>query len=137
MREAYPAIVTQAKRCGAQIFFVDESTVRSDYHSGTTRAPVGQTPVVDVTGARFKVNPISAVSPRGQLRFMCFEGSFKIAVYVEFVRRLMLNAEPPVFLIADGHPVHRCKGIRQLAAESDGRLCLFFLPAYSPDFGSG
>ncbi|MEX3973745.1 hypothetical protein [Paraburkholderia caribensis] len=28
-------------------------------------------------------------------------------MYVEFVRRLMLNAEAPVFLIGDGHPVHR------------------------------
>jgi transposase len=64
---------------------------------------------------------------------MCFEGSFKIPVYVEFVRRLVLNIDAPVFLIADGHLVHRCKAIRQLAAESDGRLCLFFLPAYSPD----
>jgi hypothetical protein len=63
----------------------------------------------------------------------CFAGSFKIAVYVDFVRRLMLNADAPVFLIADGHPVHRCKAIRELAAESDGRLCLFFLPAYAPD----
>ncbi|MGF6812692.1 hypothetical protein OKW30_007909 [Paraburkholderia sp. Clong3] len=133
MRDEYPAIVGQAKRCGAQIFFVDESTVRSDYHSGTTWAPVGQTPVVEVTGARFKVNLISAISPRGQFRFMCFEGSFKISVYVDFVKRLMLTADAPVFLIADGHPVHRCKAIRQLAAESNGRLCLFFLPAYSPD----
>jgi hypothetical protein len=36
--------------------------------------------VVETTGARFKVNLISAISPRGQLRFMCFEGSFKIPV---------------------------------------------------------
>ncbi|MBK5053753.1 transposase [Burkholderia sp. R-70199] len=64
---------------------------------------------------------------------MCFEGSFQIPVYVDFVRRLILNADAPVFLIADGHPVHRCKAIRKLAAESDDRLCLFFLPAYSPD----
>lgn len=126
MRDQYPAIVRQAKRSGAQIFFIDESTVRSDYHSGTTWAPIGQTPVVETTGARFKANLISAISPRGQLRFMCFEGSFKIPVYVEFVRRLVLNADAPVFLIADGHPVHRCKAIRQLAAESEGRLCLFF-----------
>jgi hypothetical protein len=47
MQEQYPAIVKQAKCCGAQIFFIDESTVRSDYHSGTTWAPIGQTPVVE------------------------------------------------------------------------------------------
>ncbi|MBC8642978.1 winged helix-turn-helix domain-containing protein [Caballeronia sp. EK] len=97
MRKEYPAIFGQGKRWGAQLFFVDESTVRSDYHSGTTWAPVGKTPVVQVTCARFKANLISAVSPRGQLRFMCFVGSFKITVYVEFVRRLMLNADTPSF----------------------------------------
>ncbi|MDH6152561.1 MULTISPECIES: transposase [Paraburkholderia] len=79
------------------------------------------------------MNLISAISPRGQLRFMYFEGSFTIPVYVDFVKRLMLTANASVFLIADRHPVHRCKAIRQVAAESNGRLCLFFLPAYSPD----
>ncbi len=58
MRDQYPAIVRQAKRSGAQIFFIDESTVRSDYHSGTTWAPI-----VETTGARFKVNLISAFGP--------------------------------------------------------------------------
>jgi hypothetical protein len=112
------------------VFFVDESTVPSDYHSGTTWAPVGQTPVVETTGGSLQSEPHMAISPRcGQLRFMCFEGSFKIPVYVDFVRRLILDANSPVFLIADGHPVHRCKAIRKLAAESDDRLCLFFLPA--------
>ncbi|KWN03533.1 hypothetical protein WT83_32075 [Burkholderia territorii] len=50
---------------------------------------------------------------------------FKIPVYVNFVRRLMLNADAPVFLIAEGHLVHRSKAILQLAAESNGRLCPF------------
>lgn len=89
--------------------------------------------MVDAASARFKVNLISAISPRGQLRFMCFESSFNIRVYIDFVKRLMVDADAPILLIADGHPVHRFKAIRQLAAESNGHLCLFFLPAYSPD----
>jgi DDE superfamily endonuclease/Winged helix-turn helix len=129
MQDRYPAIVKQAKHCGAQIFFIDELTVRSDYHSGTAWAPIGQTPVVETPGARFKVNLISAISPRGQLRFMCFEGSVKIPVYVEFVRRLVLNVDAPVFLIADGHPAHRCKAIRQLAASCVSPACLQAGPA--------
>lgn len=136
MHDAYPAIVKQAKRSGAQIFFVDESTVRSDHHNGSTWAPIGQTPVVKTIGARFKVNLISAISPRGQSRFMCFEGSFNVTVYVDFVKRLMLNADTPILLIADGHPAHRCKAIWQLAAELNGRLCRFFLSAYLPDLNS-
>ena len=67
---------------GAHIYFADEASVRSDYHSGTTWGKVGETPVVQRTGARFKVNVISAVSPRGQLRFMCREGRLTAVVFI-------------------------------------------------------
>jgi len=59
LREDYPKIRTQAKREKAEIFFEDESGVRSDFHSGTTWAPRGKTPVVRVTGQRFSLNMIS------------------------------------------------------------------------------
>jgi hypothetical protein len=35
MKHEYPAIRAQAKRLGAHIFFADEASVRSDYHSAT------------------------------------------------------------------------------------------------------
>jgi transposase len=63
--QEYPAIRTEAKKLGASIYFADEASVRSDYHAGTTWAPVGQTPVVRATGARFSVNMISAVTASG------------------------------------------------------------------------
>ena len=50
--EEFPAIRARAKAEGATIYFGDEAGVRSDYHAGTTWAPVGQTPVVKATGAR-------------------------------------------------------------------------------------
>jgi hypothetical protein len=54
----------------------EEASVSSDYHSGTAWAPVGKTPVVESTGVRFSVNMISAVSAKGQLRFMAFNGKW-------------------------------------------------------------
>jgi transposase len=42
--EEYPAIREQAAQVGATIYFADEAGVRSDYHAGTTWAPVGRTP---------------------------------------------------------------------------------------------
>jgi transposase len=51
-REQYPQIRKLAKETGAEIWFEDESGVRSDYHGGTTWARKGQTPVVCSTGAR-------------------------------------------------------------------------------------
>ncbi len=42
--EEFPAIRKQAKAEGATVYFGDEAGIRSDYHAGTTWAPVGQTP---------------------------------------------------------------------------------------------
>jgi hypothetical protein len=39
LKEEYPGIKKAAKKCGAAIYWGDESAVRSDCHSGTTWAP--------------------------------------------------------------------------------------------------
>jgi len=43
IEEEYPAIAKAAKRFGAEIWFADESGLRSDYHAGTTWGVKGQT----------------------------------------------------------------------------------------------
>ena len=129
----YPAIREEAAQAGGMIYFADEAGIRSDYHSGTTWAPVGQTPVVTSTGARYSLNMISAVTPKGRLRFSTFTGSMTAKVFLDFVKRLLHDEPNPVFLILDGHPVHRSKAVREFAQSSDGRLRLFFLPPYSPE----
>ena len=130
--ETYPAIKAQARAEGAMIYFADEAGIRSDYHTGTTWAPVGQTPVVGVTGRRFSFNMISAVSPRGDFRFMIHEGNVTATTFKEFLTRLMVGATKPVFVIVDGHPIHKSKLVRDYVASLDGQLKLFFLPPYSP-----
>lgn len=89
---AYPEIKKKAKKVGATLYFGDEASVRSDYHSGTTWAPVGETPVIEQTGARFSVNMISAISPNGQLRFMTFSGKMNADKFIEFLERLTYNS---------------------------------------------
>jgi transposase len=135
--EIYPAIRTQAQQVGATIYFADEAGVRSDYHAGTTWAPVGLTPVVAATGDRFGVNLISAVTARGKLRFAAYEGSLNGPVFIDFCRRLLHDTPGPVFLVLDGHPVHRSNAVKQFAASTGGRLRLFFLPGYSPELNPG
>ncbi len=133
LQDEYPHIRARAKRLGAEIFFGDEAGVRSDFHAGKTWAPRGRTPVVKVTGARFGFNMISAVSPKGQLRFMVVEGKVAAAEFCEFLRRLAYNTPRPIFLILDGHPVHRSAKVKQFVATLAGALELFFLPPYSPE----
>ena len=64
-REEYPAIKARAAEVGATILFADEASVRTDYHAGTTWAPVGQTPVVTASAVRQAVKMVSAI---GQAR---------------------------------------------------------------------
>ena len=54
--EQFPAIRAEAKKAGATVYFAGEAGIRSDYHAGTTWAPVGETPVVKATGARHSLN---------------------------------------------------------------------------------
>jgi len=51
LAEEYPAIRTLARQKHAEIFFSDESGIRSDYHAGTTWGRRGDTPVVKTTAS--------------------------------------------------------------------------------------
>jgi len=133
LKVEFPAIRREAKRDGAEIYFADEAGVRSDHHAGTTWAKVGVTPVAESTGARFGFNLISAVSPRGSLRFMVVEGSVNAGVFVRFLERLLVGAKGPVYVVADGHPSHKAKKVRQWIEATEGKLKLFLLPGYSPE----
>ena len=133
LNDQFPKIKTLAKRNKADIFFGDEAGVRSDYHSGTTWAKRGQTPVVTSTGARFGFNLISAITPRGQMRFMVTKNSVGALVFIEFLKRLIHNAEKPIYLIVDGHPAHKAKKVTKFVESVRERLQLFYLPGYSPE----
>jgi transposase len=133
LNSEFPKIKALARKEKADIYFGDEASVRSDFHSGTTWAPKGQTPVVKTTGARFSVNMISAISPRGKLRFMTIDGRFNAAKFIEFLKRLIHKSEKPVFLIVDGHPTHKAKKVKAYIENTQGRLRLFILPPYSPE----
>jgi transposase len=131
--ETYPQVRAEAEAAGATIYFCDEAGVRSDYHAGTTWAPVGQTPVVKNTGKRFSVNMISAVTAKGALRFAVYAGNTNAAVFIDFCKRLLHDAPGPVYLIVDGHPAHRATATKQFVAATNGQLKLIFLPGYSPE----
>lgn len=105
--EAYPAIARQARRDGATISWGDERGLRSDSVAGTSDAPLGQTPVIRATGRRVGCHVISAITNRGGLSFMVFEGKFTSPVFVAFMQRLLKQIAGKISLILGGHPVHK------------------------------
>jgi transposase len=128
----YPKIRAEAKQAGASIFFADEASVRSDHHSGTTWAPVGRTPTVVATGARYSVNMISAITAKGEIHFDLFDGSMNSERFIEFLKKLLADVTGPVFLVVDGASYHRSNAVKKFVESTEGRLRLFQLPAYSP-----
>ncbi len=128
LKQAYPALARQAKRDKAAIYWGDEMGLRSDHVPGTSYAPVGRTPVVRATGQRFGCNMISAITNKGALAFMVFEGKFKASVFVTFLQRLLNQVAGKIYLIVDGHPVHKSG-----AATHASRLRLIRLPGYCPE----
>lgn len=132
-KETWPLIQREAKQNQAHIYFGDESNIRTDYHRGTTWGVKGETPVIEKTGRRYGVNLISAISPRGKLRFMVTDQIVNAEVFIDFLKRLIQGAGQPIYLVLDGHPVHRSKRVRDFVESTEGMLRLFFLPPYSPE----
>lgn len=132
-RDEFPAIQALAKQVRAEIWFGDESGLRSDYHAGTTWGAIGHTPVVPHTGNRISINMLSAVNARGQMRFMVHEGRLNATVFLEFLTRLVYKQPRPIFLILDGHSAHKARVVREYVNSLEGKLHIFFLPPYSPE----
>lgn len=133
LKKEFPEIQRLAKSEKAEIFFGDESGVRSDFHSGTTWAIKGQTPVVQHTGRRFSLNMISAISNKGAMRFMTTKKRISAKLFLEFCKRLMVGQKRKIFLIVDGHPSHKAKIVKSYIDSLGGKLQLFYLPPYSPE----
>ena len=133
LEETFPGLRALARRTGAVIFFVDEASVRSDAHRGTTWGKLGQTPVVRDSGDRFSLRLISAVSPRGDLKFAAFEGSMTGEKFVEFIQKLRQDVKRPLIVIADNATYHRSQPITDYIARSQGKVVVEHLPRYSPE----
>ena len=133
LKQEYPMLARQAKRDHAAIYWGDEMGLRSDHVSGTSYAPVGHTPVIRATGQRFGCNMISAITNKGALAFMVFQGKFKAPVFAEFMKRLLKQIDSRIYLIVDGHPVHRSGAATRFAARHSSRLRLIRMPGYCPE----
>ncbi|MGF6889457.1 transposase [Nocardia sp. GAS34] len=116
------------------IAWADQCGLRSDTAPpGRSWAPVGQTPIVRVNGKRFRVNIMSAIASRGALWFTVFTGRFTAQVFISFLDRLARQAGRKVHLIADRHPVHRSRAVRDWLTGNTDRVELHFMPGYSPE----
>ncbi len=131
--QEYPKIRRRAKQENAEIYWEDETGLRSDHQVGRSYAPSGETPVIRGTGARFSCNIISAINNRGKMRFQVFKGGFNQDKMIEFLNRLIHDAKRKVIVIADGHPAHRGKKLKAWLADRANKIELIIMPGYAPE----
>ena len=86
-----------------------------------------------VIGMRLGCNVLSAITNRGRLNFRVFRGRFVTPVYLDFLKRLVKQAGRKVFLIVDGHPVHKAATVKRWLEQNAAHIRQFLLPAYSPE----
>src|SRR5215212_7700387 len=130
---SYPAIARRAKVMRAVIYWGDETGISNQDQTGCTYAPKGRTPVVVRTAKRVTRSMISAVSNRGLMRFMLYEGALNADRFIDFLRRLIRDAGRKVVLIVDNLKVHKAGKVTAWIAGHAHEIELFYLPSYAPD----
>ena len=64
---------------------------------------------------------------------MVFQGKFQNPVFIEFMKRMLKQVKGKIYLIVDGHPVHRSAAAKKYVADNAKRLRLIRLPGYCPE----
>ena len=117
----------------ATIYWGDETDISNQDQTGRSYAPRGETPVVARTAKRITQSLIAAVSNRGLMRFMLYEGALDVERFLAFLRRLVKDARQKAFLIVDNLKVHHAKKVAAWVASHSREIALFYLPAYAPE----
>ncbi len=133
LEEDYPAIKEKAKKEKAEIYWGDETGMRSDSQHGRGYAPKGKTPVIRISAKRTSTNMISAISNQGKVRFQIYDGRMNAAQLIDFMKRLIKSAKKKVFLILDNLRVHHAKLVKTWLIKQAKKIEVFYLPAYSPE----
>lgn len=133
LNEEYPRIVRLAKKENADIHWGDQTGFRSDHQTGTTYGRIGETPVIFGTGKRFRCSMLSALTNKGELKFMLYDQTFTAPLCIDFMKRLIKHCKRKPFVILDRHPVHRSKRLQKWLADNQKRVRVFLLPGYAPE----
>ena len=129
----YPAIAKRAKTVRGMIYWGDETGISNQDQIGRSYAPRGKTPVVARLAKRISRSMISAVSNRGLMRFMLYDGALDADHFIDFLRRLIKDAGRKVLLIVDNLKVHKAGKVQAWVESHAHEIELHYLPAYAPD----
>ena len=129
----FPKIQRVADKIGADIGFEDESAVDLREPSGKTWGACGETPQVQVTGKRGRLNILSVVTAKGTLNYHVTDKTISSDEYIKFIEQLLKGRTRPLILIVDRASFHTSKAVRKFVCCHRHQMRLHLLPAYSPE----
>jgi transposase len=130
----FRSIWERAKSIGALMCFGDEQGFNTHNNNEKSYSPVGQTPTVNVTGTRFSINVISAITLEGLMRYMTYDVPMNAKLFISFMARLIEAAHGvKVFFIVDNLKLHHSKLVSEWLGKHTNEIEIFYLPAYAPE----
>lgn len=134
LEEVWPKIVKQAKRWQAIVYFQDEAGVSLIPVMGTTWAPIGETPIVKVTGKKGGLCVTSAISPSGRMVFRIEKERINAQIHIEFLEQIIKHhPRRKIIVIEDNAPAHIAKKVKCFAEQRKNRFAIYNIPSYSPE----
>jgi transposase len=133
MVDEYPEIAKRATVENAEIYWGDETGINNQEYYIRGFSPKGVTPVMLKEAKHEKINMISAITGRGTARFMIYEDAMTQQRFIEFMGRLVHDAQHKVFFIVDNLKVHHGKMVQAWLKNHKDKIEVFYLPSYSPE----
>ncbi len=134
LNEEFAGITGRAQTEDAEIFFGDETGIQNTANYAKGYSLKGKTPVVYIESKKIKINMLSAISKRGKLRFMLYKDNMTSDKLIDFMGRLIRDADKKVFLILDNLKVHHSIKVRKWLNEHKDKIEVFYLPPYAPEY---
>ena len=124
----FPKIVEHAKRCGAEIIFIDESTVKSESCKTRTWGKKGKTPVIKGEVRGEKINMLCALSYSGRLNYKTTYGRINSEEFIDFLEKIKeaYKGSGRLFLILDNAKIHNSKATKAYLAKNKKKIRVFF-----------
>lgn len=133
LNQTFPEIRNRAAREKAEIYWGDETGLRSSDVRGRGFAPRGETPIVTATAKYENLSMVSAITNKGRVHWMIVDGTINADRFIGFLTGLCQDSRKKVFLILDNLKVHHSKPVKEWLSGKEKKIEVFFLPAYSPD----
>jgi len=134
VEQKLPQVQDQAAEEGAQLHFIDEVGVKAQDQIGTSYAPEGDTPVLEVPKTHIEQNVISSVTPDGELFYWPFPETMTAPKFIDFLEQLVAEASTKIIVFADRHPAHEAQAVEQWLEGRDSEIELHWLPRYAPAY---